>query len=330
MVTDLFSRKSLAKNKSTPIFFVQVGWILTHPSSGHFSHMDFLHDSVQKEYERWCQIFGDEDPYQSKQTIGLRETLRAHFLIVDFFLEKEYGIGGVGPRSQDLLHSAIYRQFVAYDGTEKWRTPYEKCATLLYGLVKDHPFHDANKRTAFLVSLYYLDRLNRIPDVSQKELEDFIVEVADNQLSKYPRYKEFHKKVEDPEILFIADFLKRKTREIDKRPYTVTFHELAGILRSYGFDLRNANKNFIDVVRTEKHRTLFGFGREETREVRIAKIGFPGWKSQVGKGAIKTVREATGLTHEKGYDSKVFFQGADPLHALIDFYSEPLRRLADR
>jgi hypothetical protein len=41
-------------------------------------------------------------------------------------IESDYGIGGVGPRDLNLLHSAIYRQFISYGGKEKWLGPYEK------------------------------------------------------------------------------------------------------------------------------------------------------------------------------------------------------------
>jgi len=293
--------------------------------------MSFLHEKVGREYERWRRKFGDEDPYASDDTIGIHEALRAHFLIVDYFLiNEEYGIGGVGPRDQDLLHSAIYRQFISYGGKDKWDTDFEKCASLLYGLVQDHPFHDANKRTAFLVTLFYLTKLKRVPTLRQRELEDFIVEIADRKLDKYVRFRDLQKKGSDPEVLFIADFLRKNTREVDKRPYTVTFHELKGILKHHGFEMINASKNYIDIVRKEKHRSFFGLGAESVRDVRVLQVGFPGWKKQVGKGTIKVIREATGLTPEKGCDSKVFFKNSDPLNALIDMYSEPLRRLADR
>jgi death-on-curing family protein len=293
--------------------------------------MEFLHEDIHREYERWAKLVGTDDPYTGRHTMGLHEVLRAYFLIADFFAENEYGIGGIGPRSVDLLHSAIYRQFVSFDGKEKWSSPYEKCATLMFGLVKDHPFHDANKRTALLAGLAQLDKCNRTPTASQKQLEDFVVEIADNQLSKYARYKALAKAEGDAEVLFIADFLKRNSREIDKRHYTVTYHQLNRLLQRYGYELRNPSGNYIDVVRVEwKPRYLGIVGPRVRHEYRIGQIGFPGWKRQVNQSALKTVRKATGLTVENGYDSAVFYGNADPLEALIDIYSEPLRRLASR
>lgn len=295
--------------------------------------MFFFDAGLEREYTRWLGIVGEDDPYATKATIGLHDVLRAHFLILDFFSQEKQGegVGGVGPKDLNLLHSAIYRQFVSLGGKEKWPTPFEKCATLMYGIVKDHPFHDANKRTGFLTTLLFLERIGRIPRIKQKEFEDFVVEVADDQLEKYPRFREARVSVQDPEVQFIADYLKRNTRDVDHQTYTVTFHELNQILKPHNVELSSPRGNYIDIIKVEHRPKYLGLlGPRVRHETRLAQIGFPGWKRQVTKGALKTVREATGLTAQNGYDSKTFFQGADPLHALIDTYAEPLRRLANR
>jgi prophage maintenance system killer protein len=292
--------------------------------------VQFANSQIKIEFERWSAIATNGDTRGSQVGIGIQDVLAAHFLIVDFFMETARGIGGVGPRDINLLHSAVSRQFVSLGMREKWPAPLQKCATLLFGLVKDHPFHDANKRTAFLVTLLFLGRLGRTPTVSHKDFEDFIVDVADNKLGKYARFRQLSLG-DDAEVIFVHDFLKRNTREIDKRPYTVTYSELNQILKDHGFELINPSGNFIDLIRVEYSRGLFRFRSQPKRkETRLAQVGFPGWKRQVGRGALKTVREKAGLTPEHGCDSQVFFRGADSLTALISEYEAPLRRLASR
>jgi death-on-curing protein len=139
---------------------------------------------VKKEFERWSKYFERDDAYETIDTIGLVDVLRAHFLIADYFYGEGYGIAGVGPRDANLLHSSVYRQFVSFGGKDKWTTSFEKCATLLYGLVKDHPFHDANKRTGLLTMLFFLNKMGRYPVVKQKELENFVVDIAEDRLKK--------------------------------------------------------------------------------------------------------------------------------------------------
>ena len=290
----------------------------------------FDNPKVRDEFLRWVDHFGNDDPYQSADTVGLFDVLRAHFLIADYFYSKDSGLGGLGPREPVLLHSAIYRQFVSFGGIDKWTTSFERAATLLYGVITDHPFHDANKRTGLLVLLLFLRKMNRTPEVGQKQLEDFAVEIADKKLEKYPRYRDLRKNHPEPEVMFIADYLKRKSRKLDSQYYTITYRELDRRLSDFGYRLMHPAGNYIDVVRVEQRRKLFGFGEKEQVNVKICQIGFPGWKNQVGQGAIATVRREAKLTAEHGFDSKTFYQGADPVHSLIAEYSGPLERLAHR
>lgn len=285
---------------------------------------------VKSEFVRWCEHFGEHDPYTANGNIGIRDVLRAHFLIVDYFYSEGYGIGGIGPRDPNLLHSAVYRQFTGFDGKEKWETSYERCATLIFGLVKDHPFHDANKRTALLVLLYFLSEIGRSPTVGQRELEDFIVNIAEDNLRQYRRLKAIESKSDDPEIYFIADYLRRNSRLLDKRNYTITYRELDHCLRGFGFCLDNPHKNFIDICRIETKRGLLGLGKVKTKLVKVSQIGFPGWKRQVGKGAMTSVRKDTKLVPDKGIDSASFYRGTDTLYSLIAQYTGPLERLAHR
>ena len=174
-------------------------------------------------------------------------------------------------------------------------------------------------------------KIGRYVNAPQKEFENLAVEVADNKLGKYPRYRAYKKRKEDnPEVLFIADFLKEKTRIIDKRYYSVTFHQLNTILNKHNFALDNPHGNTIDIVKHEIKKCFLGIRKPKTIAVTIGQIGFPGWKKQVGKGAINTVRKVTKLNPENGYDSQNFFKDVLPMESLIDEYSGPLLRLADR
>lgn len=290
----------------------------------------FINEAVAEEYQRWAAKVGTADKYDTQETVGLLDVLRAHFLIADYFFGKDSGLGGIGPRDMHLLHSAVYRQFVAYGGKAKWKTNFERAATLVFGLVTDHPFHDANKRTGLLTYLYALHKMNRLPTNGQKDLEDFMVEVAERSLTKYRRMKDLVKREDDADVLFIADYLKRNSRARDSRYYTITYHELDQRLREFRHCLNNPHKNFVDVCRMDTVREYGLFGKRKEKLVTVAQIGFPGWKNQVGKGAIGTVRRSAKLTPEHGIDSATFYRGADPLNALIAQYEGPLQRLAFR
>ncbi len=293
--------------------------------------MAYLEPPIQTEYERVLKSLEGKEPAYGDSYLSSYDVVRAHFLIANHFYLDGQGLGGIGPKDLNLLMSAVSRQVVQFGGKAKWSDRFDICATVFFGLIKNHPFHDANKRTAFLSVLYLLHLHGWCPSVSEKEFEDFTVEIADNQLDKYARYQKLKKDGHpDPEVAFISWYLRSHTRRIDTSHYGVTYRELQAILSRFGFALANPRHNYIDVVKTVKQRQLFGFGKEKTVEVRLGRIGFPRWGAQVGKGAIKTVRDVTGLTHDRGVDSAAFFQGLDPIQSLIATYNEPLMSLAHR
>ena len=289
--------------------------------------MDELLPRIAEEYKRWKQKAGPEI-YTCNLCIGIHEVLRAHFLIVDYFVRQGEGIGGIGPKDLNILHSTLSRQTVSFGRVVKWKSDLDIAATLFYGLIKNHPFHDGNKRTAFLSLLLHLWKLRRVPNVKQKEFETLALRVASNNLELYKEYRKRYKGKNDGEVLFISNFLRRRTRRVNRRVYLITYHQLDTLLRRFGFGLENPQGNYIDVVRISETKTFFGKTRIEKK--RLGHIRFPGWTRQTNVDTIKYVRKITGLTYENGVDADAFFHGADPLPSLIDTYHRLLQRLADK
>ncbi|SOB93144.1 type II toxin-antitoxin system death-on-curing family toxin [Rhodobacter maris] len=268
--------------------------------------------------------------------LSAKEVLRAHFCIVDYFLREGEGegVGGFGPKDIGLLLSAVARPYAEFSGVLKWNSIQEKAATLLFGLVKNHPFHDANKRTAYLSSVHYLYSNGFQVTATPKELEDLTVQVAENELRKFPRCRDLAKRSDDPEIEYLAWFFRKNTHHVDRTQYLVTYRELESILKRYDVFMENPNNGYIDVVRwedVEMPRRSFFSKREKTRERRkVCSIGFPGWSKVVGRGRLKHIREQLGLTPENGVDSLSFFKDVDDMRGLIGQYEDALRRLAYR
>jgi death-on-curing protein len=270
-------------------------------------------------------LIGPADPYLERYTIGIHDVLEAHFLLVDFFFRTGEGVGGIGPKNIQMLHSALSRQFVNFGGKPKYSNRIDICATLLFGLVKNHPFHDANKRTGFLVSLLHLQKIGRTPIIPQIEYEDFVVDIADNNLERYFGWIDAPPHSPDREIHVISRFLKRSSRLIDTQVKTVTYNELKQLLAKRGLGLESPNGNRIDLVRYENEPTS-----RLRRWKRIAHIGFHGWSKEVSRKDIEIVRSASRLDATHGYDSQSFFNGLDGPLELIQKYREPLERLAFR
>ena len=268
----------------------------------------------------------------SSQHLTVEETLRAHYLIANHFVNEAEGIGGVGPKSMSLLESAISRQWVGFGEAVKWSSLYERAATVLYGLVCNHPFHDANKRTA-LISTAHLLRKNSVAYIGDvADFEELVVRVAQHSLEEYADYQDgVRQDLADPEVAFIATFLRTRCRAIDRSHRTLTYRELDTIIKRHGFWLDDPKGNRIGVYRNEETvSSSFFRKRTVTEKKRICRVGFPGWTKQAAKKDIKFIRKKLGLNEESGVDAAAFFQQAHDMRDLIKLYEGALNRLAHK
>lgn len=97
--------------------------------------MERIHPKLRKQYERWhAKLVGECDPYAGARSIGIEDVLRAHYLLCDYFQREGEEIALAGPRSDNLLVSAVSRQATGYGGEVKWKDDIEKCATLFFWL----------------------------------------------------------------------------------------------------------------------------------------------------------------------------------------------------
>ncbi|WP_341441856.1 type II toxin-antitoxin system death-on-curing family toxin [Oxobacter pfennigii] len=64
--------------------------------------------------------------------------------------------GGLkGIRSIELLNSAVENSKATFNGVDLYSTIEEKCASICYSIVNNHPFIDGNKRTGCIQCLFY-------------------------------------------------------------------------------------------------------------------------------------------------------------------------------
>jgi death-on-curing protein len=61
---------------------------------------------------------------------------------------------------------------------------FEKAAIYLYSLAKNHPFNDANKRTAFQATWIFLKANNSKIPFKKEDLEEVVVLVAKGKMDK--------------------------------------------------------------------------------------------------------------------------------------------------
>lgn len=88
-----------------------------------------------------------------------------------------------GIHDMNLLESAVNAPFQTFDSTDLYPTIWDKAARLCYGLAKDHPFCDGNKRTALHSMLVYLDVNNISILYDLLEMENIIIAIASGSMS---------------------------------------------------------------------------------------------------------------------------------------------------
>jgi death-on-curing protein len=97
-------------------------------------------------------------------------------------IRKFGGINGV--RSSELLQSALGNVEATFGGEYLHKTVDEMAAAYLYGICRNHPFMDGNKRTALACALVFL-RLNGVSiRVPEDDLYDLVIGVAEGRVSK--------------------------------------------------------------------------------------------------------------------------------------------------
>lgn len=91
--------------------------------------------------------------------------------------------GSHGIRDVGLLQSAIAKPMATFGGEDLYSDIFQKAAALMESLIKNHPFIDGNKRTAISSTGIFL-RINGYSlETSQKELEDFTLNMATGKAS---------------------------------------------------------------------------------------------------------------------------------------------------
>jgi death-on-curing protein len=90
--------------------------------------------------------------------------------------------GSMGVRDEGLLESALSNPFQSFGGAELYSSIQEKAAQLCFGLVKNHPMVDGNKRLGTHIMLVFLALNGYELSYSQKELSRIILELASGEI----------------------------------------------------------------------------------------------------------------------------------------------------
>ena len=82
--------------------------------------------------------------------------------------------GTIGIRDTSLLESALNAPFQTFGDEELFPSIKEKASRLCYGLIKNHPFIDGNKRIGVYAMLVFLELNNLNLNFSDEEISEML------------------------------------------------------------------------------------------------------------------------------------------------------------
>jgi death on curing protein len=106
--------------------------------------------------------------------VSIAELMFIHTVIID-----RYG-GHIGVRDNSLIESALVRPLASFEGRDLYPGPFLRAAVLWHGLIKNHGFVDANKRTSTMAMQRWLYREGFDLFVEYADLVELAVRIANS------------------------------------------------------------------------------------------------------------------------------------------------------
>ncbi len=251
--------------------------------------------------------------------LDVEEIMEIHNVLAQEFSDSNDPIMPPGIKNLSMLESAAARQDTGFGAFVKYDTVDAVAATLLYGIVNNHPFHNGNKRTGLVATLTFMDRNDRTLDgVSHNELYEIVTKVASHNLCRGGRSHA------DEEVEELRRWIRKHSRPQTRGERVITYRQLRRILNGFGYELQDAKGNTIDVIKTINERR-YGIIRTVKHRTNIA---YPGESVQLTKQAMRDIRGKLGLSEKEGYDADAFYDHRTRVDIVIVTYQSLLRRLA--
>lgn len=218
--------------------------------------------------------------------------------------------GQVEPLKPNNLETAVFRQHTGIGKEYKYSTVPDVGATLFYGIAMNHPFENANKRTALVSLLVFLDR-NRFQLTGATD--DDLYELARAMAAHDIPLRDGRERSDDSEVEAVANFLRQHTRPTVRGDGSIRFKELCSLLEAQGCVIGKPKHNKVKIrfgarsVNTGRHRLDF----------------------DVPVSELKRIRRSLGLDEQHGIDTASFYSLEESVDGAILNYRNLMSRLAD-
>lgn len=123
--------------------------------------------------------------------LNQNQVLKLHDKIINKF-------GGIhGIRNEALLQSALANPLQTFAGLDLYPAVFDKAVQLCFGIIKNHPFLDGNKRLGLHLMLILIHINSLKIDIAHDELIDIIFKVADGTFNRQDFLQALKEKIKE-------------------------------------------------------------------------------------------------------------------------------------
>ncbi len=243
-----------------------------------------------------------------------------------------------GVKNMTILESAVYRQQIGSDGWYKYDTVFKNCATLMFGLIKNHPFHNGNKRVAFLATIKHLFENGYVikPDIKHSEIYEVLLGLADRNISIFfenlnksifPHSKPIQKWSDEKIIDTLSIWLRRVCESKNlSRKSKIRVQYLRELLEMKGIK-SEINGTFLNLYQI-RDRKILGIFKSSQEIFNQRTYGMGNSMSEVGIKLLTLIRKDYNLTQKDGFDNISFYDSESFLDQEIISYKQIIYKLS--
>lgn len=268
-------------------------------------------------------------------TLSSEEVMELHKILCNNYklLPEMEPISPPGIKNRDMLESAVSRQLVGSGDFYKYDDIFSNCATLVFGLVKNHSFHNGNKRIGFLAMLKHLYTNGHVirPGINHSEIYELLRALADSSLYEHAQqfYQDFfkvnriHLWNDEISIKYLAYWLKKNTEFKRKKikQKSLSVNDLERILKAKQLSTDFSGK----YLSVERKNSFFGdlLGKKPFKRQYIIKDS-----RNVAFNLIDQIRKDFEITFLDGVDNSSFYNDEEILNNEIVSYKRIIYKLA--
>lgn len=225
-----------------------------------------------------------------------------------------------GVKNINSLESAVFRQYTGSNGWYKYETVFKNCATLVFAIINNHPFHNGNKRVAFLAMVKHLYENGYVlsPSTKHDHIYQLLLAIADNNLPSYLLQidKKLYKgnrsenkkgKLSDEMVIDILAQWLRKNSEFKNVTIKtkIRIQQIKSMLEKKEIFME-LNGTWLTLYQL-KEKKIFGIIKNKSEKVNIRTYGIGNSISEVGIKVINQIRKDYCLTQKDGFDNNSFY-----------------------